>query len=266
MSKRRNLQERVRAFGDLRDVLESMKNLAMVEIGKLARIEPAGRHMLEELSQIASATASYHPVLRQPPPARLYVLVGSERGFCGDFNEGVARCWAHVRRGEPDALAIAVGSVLAERLAPNGIAASVAGPAIAEDLDRCLVELLHAVDAVEKRGAVPLGLTAIANGLERIQSIAVLPFEPPRVAPGAPPPDLNLPAKAFVREFVDRYADAALHRVFATSLLCENRARLAHMTVAIDRLDENVAALGRRIHRLRQEEITQEVESILLST
>ena len=81
-----------------------------------------------------------------------------------------------------------------------------------------------------------------------------------------PIPELNLPPETFMSEFIDHYADAALHSIFATSLLSENRARLARMTVAIDRLDENVAALRRRIHRLRQEEITQEVETILLST
>ncbi len=266
MSKRRNLQAHVEMLGDLRDVLESMKNLALVEIGKLSRTEPARRRMLNDLTLVATLTAPYHPPLVQPPPAQLYLCVGSERGFCGDFNADIAQLWIDVSKNVPRARAIVVGSALAEKMRglPR-IVAKLDGPTIVEDIDRTLIDLIRSIASLEERGE-PLGLVSVANGIEGLRRTALLPFEPPRGALRAAVPELNLPAETFVREFVDHYLDAALHSIFATSLLSENRARLAHMTVAIDRLDENVSTFARRIHRLRQEEITREVEIILLST
>jgi F-type H+-transporting ATPase subunit gamma len=266
MSRRRNLQAHVEILDDLRDVLESMKNLALVEIGKLSRTEPARRQMLDELTVVATLTASYHPTLIHVPPALLYLCVGSERGFCGDFNSEIARLWLDACENDARARAIVVGSALAEKMRglPR-IAARLNGPTIVEDIDRALIDLIKCIASLEER-AEPFGLVSVANGIEGLQKTGLLPFEPPRGASRGAVPELNLSPATFVREFMDQYLDAALHSIFATSLLSENRARLAHMTVAIDRLDENVGALARRIRRLRQEEITREVEMILLST
>jgi len=265
VSKRRDLQAHAGTLGDLRDVLESIKNVAMAEIGKLSRTEPARRHMLEELTLIAAATAPYWPAAARAPQTALYLLVGSERGFCGDFNAEVARLWIEICEKDSRAHAIAVGSALIERLqnAPR-IVAKLEGPAIVEDIDRTLVDAIGRIASVEK-SAEPFVLLSVANGAGGVEQTAILPFEPPQDALSPVLVDLNLPPDAFVREFVDQYVDAALHSIFATSLLGENRARLAHMTVAVDRLDENAGDLRRRIHHLRQEEITQEVETILLS-
>jgi F-type H+-transporting ATPase subunit gamma len=262
MSKRRDLEAHVRMLGDLRDVLESMKNLALVEIGKLSRTEEARRHMLDELMAVAGATSSYYPRLAQTS-ARVYVLIGSERSFCGDFSETIAQHWELVRSREPDAIPIAVGSALAEKVAPHTIC--VSGPVIAEDIDPTLTEILKRISDENAHRAGALGVAVIANGSEGIETTAILPFAPPPGGTGSVPPELNLAPRHFVHDFIDQYTDAALHSVFATSLLNENRARRSRMAVALDRLDESISTLRRRVHRLRQEEITQEVETILLN-
>jgi F-type H+-transporting ATPase subunit gamma len=265
VSKRRSLEARAKMFGDLRDVLDSMKNLALGEIGKLSRTEPARRRMLDELTLVASRTGPYHPAPMQPPAEPLYLCVGSERSFCGDFNASITRLWADVEKNDPRAKAVVVGSALAEKMrASPRVLATLDGPTIVEDIDHTLIELIKRIASLEAR-AEPLRLLSIANGVDGPQRTPLLPFEPPRGASPTAVPELNLSPETFVRDFVDHYLDAALHSIFATSLLSENRARLAHMTAAIDRLDENVSTLARRIHRLRQEEITREVEMILLS-
>lgn len=266
MSKRRNLEAHVSVLGDLRDVLESMKNLALVEIGKLTRTQAARRRLLEELMGVASACAPYFPATLQGPAARLYLLVGSERSFCGGFNDEIVAAWADVRRRDPQATAIVMGSVLSEKIEPGSeIVARVAGPAIAEDVDRCLIDVLQHIAVEEKRHAAVTALAAIAHGGERLENLAILPFEPEQAPRRELVPERNLTRQELVAEFTDQYVDAALHSVVATSLVGENRARLSTMMVAIDNLDRNVARLRRRIHHERQEEITQEVEAILLS-
>ena len=56
-----------------------------------------------------------------------------------------------------------------------------------------------------------------------------------------------------------------MHDVFYGSLMAENRRRLQHMEGAMQRMEEKTGELQRRYNLLRQEEITEEIEIILLS-
>ena len=47
--------------------------------------------------------------------------------------------------------------------------------------------------------------------------------------------------------------------------MAENRRRLQHMEGAMQRMDENASELRRKVNLLRQEEITEEIEVIMLS-
>jgi len=264
VSRRHAIEAHVGTLLDLRDVLDAMRTLSLAEIAKLHRTEAMRRDLLAALDGVAEATAPFYPALGAPPASALWILVGSERGFCAGFNEAVARRWDAVRAEDPRARAIAVGS--ASAVAPSdSVLARVAGPAITEDIDATLIAVLREVAAYERSGDVPIALSTIATGAGGVETTAILPYRPPRATAAVRPPDLNVTPQEFIRGFVDQFVDAALHRIFAGSLLSENRARLAHMTSAIDRLDDTVTALRRRMHRMRQEEITQEVEMILLS-
>jgi F-type H+-transporting ATPase subunit gamma len=57
-----------------------------------------------------------------------------------------------------------------------------------------------------------------------------------------------------------------LHELFYSALLAENERRLQHLEGALRRVDRKREALTLRGKALRQEEITEEIEIILLST
>lgn len=92
------------------------------------------------------------------------------------------------------------------------------------------------------------------------------PFRhPEREAPiFSNPPLLNLPPANFLVEFADHYLLAALYAVLYRSLMVENRRRLQHMDNATHRLEQRMEELRRQRNRLRQEEITNEIEVIML--
>jgi F-type H+-transporting ATPase subunit gamma len=48
--------------------------------------------------------------------------------------------------------------------------------------------------------------------------------------------------------------------------MAENQQRVLHLESAVGRLDEELADFDRQINVLRQEEITEEIEVLLLST
>jgi F-type H+-transporting ATPase subunit gamma len=66
-------------------------------------------------------------------------------------------------------------------------------------------------------------------------------------------------------ELTGHYLHAALNEVLYESLMAENRQRQAHMDRALQRLDDDCARLRLAYNTQRQEEITEEIEILLLA-
>ena len=64
----------------------------------------------------------------------------------------------------------------------------------------------------------------------------------------------------------DHYLYAVLNEVLYSSLMAENRQRQIHMDRALQRLDEDKLRLKFAYNTQRQEDITEEIETILLSS
>jgi len=79
------------------------------------------------------------------------------------------------------------------------------------------------------------------------------------------PAEMNLHPIEFLRGLTGHYLHAVLNEVLYSSLMAENRQRQAHMDRALQRLDEDSERLRLRYNCQRQEEITEEIELILLS-
>ena len=56
-----------------------------------------------------------------------------------------------------------------------------------------------------------------------------------------------------------------MHELLYVSLMTENHRRMMHLEGAVKHLDEESDKLARQYNALRQEEITEEIEIILLS-
>ncbi|MEQ1531113.1 MAG: F0F1 ATP synthase subunit gamma, partial [Methylococcales bacterium] len=77
---------------------------------------------------------------------------------------------------------------------------------------------------------------------------------------------LNLPPVDFFSDLVQHYLFAVLHEIFYISLMAENQRRLQHLEGAVKHLDDETSRLRRKAQIYRQEEITEEIEVILLNT
>ena len=77
---------------------------------------------------------------------------------------------------------------------------------------------------------------------------------------------MNLAAAKFFTELARHYLWAQMHDVFYSSLMAENRRRLQHMEGAIVRMAEKAGEMQRKYNMLRQEEITEQIEVIMLSS
>ena len=63
----------------------------------------------------------------------------------------------------------------------------------------------------------------------------------------------------------EQYLFAVLHEILYTSLMSENYKRVTHLEGAVRHMDDESEKLARQCNALRQEEIIEEIEVILLS-
>ena len=115
-----------------------------------------------------------------------------------------------------------------------------------------------------------LALTVIYHDLEQEQVVVrelLPPFlnGPTSGTTASYPPELNLEPPTFLLELVDHYLYAVLHEILYVSLMAENHQRMQHLDGAVRYLDEHMETLRRKANQQRQEEITEEIEVILLS-
>ena len=80
------------------------------------------------------------------------------------------------------------------------------------------------------------------------------------------PPVLNMAPADFLLELSNDFLFAALNEILCASLLAENHSRLQHLEGAVQYLDKQIEALRRANNQLRQEEIIEEIEVILMGT
>jgi F-type H+-transporting ATPase subunit gamma len=269
VTRRHQLAGRLEGYGDVRSILSAMKNIAMMELHALAGLRENQRRALATIERAAADFLAFHPLPAGPAPAAtVCVVVGSERGFCGEFNEALER-EARAALGRGEAL-LAVGARLADRLDPAQAGSALQGANVVEELPAVLERVAARLADIQHRAPPgPLVVKAVFHdpdgGGPQTHVIAPLPL-PERAPPARPfAPRLTLEPPAFFAGLLEQALLLALREAFSVSLVAENRRRLEHMERALRRLDEISDDLRRRMNASRQEEITQEIEVIMLS-
>jgi F-type H+-transporting ATPase subunit gamma len=272
MSRRRELEAHRRSLGEIREIMNSMKTLAYMETRKLSRFLPAQQRVVDSIEEMAADFLHFHtdmlPVGGDTFPVCL--LIGTERGFCGDFNqtllERLTQLQADLANDSPAILA--VGHKLHSLLhGMPGETAQIAGASVAEEVPAVLQQIVGALAGLQADHG-PLTLYALHHKGDGVAADKLLPpFQQPlpRQPPFPHPPLLNLAPEDFLQELTDQHLFSALHAVLFSSLMAESHRRVSHLEGAVRHLDEESVELGRRSNALRQEEIIEEIEVILLS-
>lgn len=269
MSRLSDLKNRTRAFREIRSILNAMKNLSIAELGNLSRIRESQEEMArivdEALEEVESSGIVRLPSALSGAP-RFYLLFGSERGFCGDFNEAVLARYEREKALVPGpSKVLAIGRKIGLRLEGDATLAGILEgpgttgeiPGIIEGLVPRLSEfsgndwvfIHHQADDLPEKVLV---LHPLRRAWERVEG------------KNAYPPLITLSTEELAAGLFEQFLLALLNRAFTLSFLAENRQRLQHMNGALDALDETLGELEKHGHELRQEEITEELEILLL--
>jgi F-type H+-transporting ATPase subunit gamma len=266
VSKRRDVEDHIASLREIHTIMESMKNLAMMETRKLARYHRMQQQVVAAIGHALNAVRSHFAA---PAPevdaAPIYLLFGSERGFCGAYNEQLLELLGQ-QPGHAGAPVIGVGSRLLaplQRQYPEALC--LPGAAVADELDAVLSSVLTALNRLRlERGQLRLQVIHFQPDTRQPHCQPVLP-SPETVADKGLPPLINLPPGQLLGELLEHYLFALAHAWLIGALMAENQQRLQHLEQAGHHLERRVGDLGKRRNALRQEEIIEEIEVILLS-
>jgi len=273
MTHRRELEQHRHSLGEIRGILNSMKTLAYMETRKLNRFLDSQRAAVTHIENVARDFIAHFPhVLPQiSQPQQVYLLFGSERGFCGDFNSSLLQALeSHVRDNNVRQPRLLVtGNKLCLQLQHDQrVSAFIDGINVAEEVENMLNKIIDAINQLPDK---PLSLNVLYHVSEDEQVVVkkvLPPFEEYRhVRPQySHAPLLNLPPEDFLGELMEQYLFSSLHEMASQALMAENMRRLQQLEGAVKHMDDEAAKLLRQSNALRQEEIIEEIEVILLSS
>ena len=152
MTSPRIVEHHVRGLRDIRSIMNSMKTLAYLETQKLSRIVPAQRAVTRQLDIAARDLLAHHPHILPAgiPPQHIRIVLGTERGFCGNLNQQLLERLATEADGRPvqDGRVMLVGHKLhsAFRNAADPQVLLVDGAGIAEETPNVLNRIVDELD------------------------------------------------------------------------------------------------------------------------
>lgn len=277
MTKRAQLKDNLHTLEDIGNIMTAMKNLCSIEISKMTKFLSMQDKVMKTINDVTSDFFSAYPLM--PTPHRdanplIYILIGSERGFCGGFNNNIIDELERLKEQAPNPALIIVGRKLALKLADDSRVAQVLdGPNVIEEIPAVILKVLKALEevAIQRHSALHLGQWNIIFNEEKQDQIDITTLQPFKeffissAHNSSVPPVLNLSSDLFLAEFIENYLFSMFHSVFYKSFFVENHQRLFHLNNSLDRLDSKKNTLKGHLKLVRQEEITEEIQIIMLS-
>jgi F-type H+-transporting ATPase subunit gamma len=271
MSKRREVENHRKQLLEIREIMNSMKNLAYLETRKLSQRLISQQKAVVPIESAAADLIYFYPEIRPIADVLnpIVLIVGSERGFCGDYNELLME---HLRQKEyENSHLVVVGNKLTQRLEfDDRVIASLAGANTVDETGDVINRIFEVLtDSHLQDGGRPLKLVYHDSSTKQILTNNILPSFAD-LSTGSPSygcaPDINLSPRDLINELAEHYLFALLYRALYAALMTENLSRIDHMENALQRIDEKAEGLNQQCNVLRQEEIIEEIEIILLNT
>ena len=274
MSGLQTISQRLVLLDEIGQIMDSIKTIALIETQQSRSSldsQLQGIHAMRAATQ--EFIQGYIPEFMSTRPShspRIVLVLGSERGFCGDFNARLVETLTEKIESEQlHCEVIPIGYRLWNKLrdTPNTERA-ISGANVAAELEGTLMAVVDVLAQTET--AMDFESVSVLYHNERD---GVIVFEPllagllnEDAAPAtAYPPLINLPPAELLKAVITEYVYSHLHYLLTNSFVAENEQRVQHLRGALDRIEEQCSALGKQRNQLRQEQITEELEIILLN-
>jgi F-type H+-transporting ATPase subunit gamma len=264
------LQARIANLKELRNLIQALRVLAASHVKEadaaLVGIRRYVKVIEDAISEAASLVSEIDAEVSFASPAsgvRLLLVVFSEHGFVGGFNERLLdRAAEELETGQGLGVIGTRGAVLA---AERGLVIDWSSP-MATHSGGVLAIMRPIVDWLATVATADI-VFASYRGAGRFEVVKknLLPLDPSLLAGSASrdPPLHQLPPDVLLRRLVDEHLFAEVTRAVMESLTSENAARLRVMESADHNIGDKLEDMVRNEHTLRQEAITSELLDVV---
>lgn len=271
------LQQQIETARDLGGIVRTMKTLAAVNIRRYERAVASSNDYVRTVELGFRALLVHHPaLLNQATTAtssrRGVLVLGSDQGLCGAFNERVAELATGALGPGFDGPILALGHRVSRILEEGDLTpgeelrvpTSLAGvtPTVADVLER--FDRWRDVRGVDRVDLFHNELDDV--GRVRARAVTLLPLDrawlDEHVTPGwggRGLPSFREDAAALLSRLVQEYLFVKLFQACILSLAAENQSRLSAMQAASQNIDRRLDDLNTRYRTERQRLITEEL-------
>ncbi len=285
MSSRHDCRQQLELYRELDEIISAMRNLAQVELHRVERVLITEQQAFDTVCEAWRLTQGLvrnqprHKVSAKGGDTKLLIAIGSERGFCGGFNEQVLRAIQQPTLAYDQLLL--VGSRLKDKYATSrdsdtlpAFTEFTAAPTNADEVLMVAQSIYGKINALQ-----PQSLVLLHHGSLQLSQTQLLPATLPAERSIEQTADHSsdiglqpstcvsyLPLPALLENLQQQYLLRALIHYSLISLAQENRQRLSQMQASRDHLEDLLQQLQLRMNHLRQQEIVDEIEVILGQT
>jgi F-type H+-transporting ATPase subunit gamma len=281
-----SLGRRIESASELRSVVKTMKSLAAVNITHFQEATRSLHDYLETVEMGLQVALQGDPQRVQPGGARPgtqglgAIVVGSDQGMCGRFNEEVAEFAVERMRREDLPLGqwrvVALGARIVGSLEDAGIdvegvypiPASLSGisqrveTVIAQARrwyaeDRLTRVMVYHAETVSQSSYEPVAVQLLPINPQWVRELLARPW------PGPTIPTFRAPWPDLIQCLLRQAILVLCFRAITESLASENITRLQSMEAAESNIGERLAELKSAYNRERQSSITAEILDIV---
>jgi F-type H+-transporting ATPase subunit gamma len=276
MTKKGQLKEHIHTLEEIGNIMTAMKNLSLIEINKVTKFISTQERVVNTIKEVGQDFLHFYPDFLssvETSQSPIYILIGSERGFCGNLNDKITNALTNnLMQSNQEPELIVVGNKLAMKMSDDKrVIQTINGPNAVEEIPNIILNLINTLEDISSTMKLQPGYWTILFCEEvrnTIQATILQPFVEFKNAFNQPlviAPILNLSPETFLFEFINHYLFSLLYLIFYKSFMAENYQRLRHLDNALGRLENKIIYLTHHMNLLRQEEITQEIQVIMLS-
>jgi len=272
------LTHRTETLQSIHGIVRTMKTMSAINAlpyEQAARAIEAWRETVLDGFRAFLRSAGPLPRTSSGQSRQVLVVMGSDHGLCGNYNEVLAtRVARHPAARE--ARIICVGAQMQDALGGEGLTPEITllPPASADGLGRLAGDLVTRLEGI--RGVDGIEVTLIytqraGQGRQAAFAQRLLPLDDELLADLARRPwrsrslpQFSLPAPSLLAVLIRNLLFATLYRAAAEALVTENAARLALMQQAEQSIEDRLEDLRAETRSVRQSEITTELLDVIV--
>jgi F-type H+-transporting ATPase subunit gamma len=262
MSQRHAIEARLSLYDELSGILSAMRSFALTELHRVNQRQIDQQQVVDALTTVMGQLSAYLPQsgndLKQPP-LHICLLLGTKRGFCGSLNDDLIRFY-QTEITEPNIQLFLVGERLHTLFGEQPNICCINGGEGVLDATQVTDRIWTAISRLRDINTGNLTLSACLHNEHGIQLQTLWPIPSTNTPPAAYPPLTLAPLAEVAAGTALHYLYHQLLALLFHAIHSENHLRLMQMENALQHLQNGTEELRRQRNRLRQEEITEEIE------